>query len=70
MDILIEFVCGECGCIVACLFNEEEKSIEGPDQIDCPGANCSEVHHVYAKHINEKKADEFREHSHDPAHFW
>ena len=70
MAVLIEFVCGECGCIVACLFDEENESIEGPDQLNCPGTGCSEVHHVYAKFIDETKADEFREQDHDPSHFW
>ncbi len=70
MTVLIELVCSECGCIVACLFNQQEGTIEGPDQIDCPGTGCSNVHRVYGKYIDEEKASEFRRQDYDPSHFW
>lgn len=61
MPVLFEYKCQDCGSSLRWIYDEEEDRLRTDLLTGCPGAGCTRLHEVNARHVNEDEATELEE---------
>lgn len=55
MPLEIHYTCPNCGRVVTWIYDEDEGRITSDMVTGCPGKECTEVHEISAREIDEDR---------------